>query len=91
MTTTHSLLEDLFAAYWDARRHKRTTRSQLGFELDLEHNLMRLYEEVRDRTYRLSPCVCFICPEPVRREIFSTSFPGQGGAAPAVQLCGADL
>ena len=49
-----SLLSDLFRAYYDARRHKRKTHSQLEFELDLEHNLVALYEQLRDRTYRPS-------------------------------------
>ena len=41
-----SLLSDLFRAYYDARRHKRKTHPQLEFELDLEHNLITLYEEL---------------------------------------------
>ena len=36
------LLLDLFEAYYDARRNKRNTHSQLKFELDVEHNLIEL-------------------------------------------------
>ena len=58
------LLTDLFRAYYDARRHKRNTRSQLAFEMDLEHNMIVLYEQIRDRTYRPSPGICFITEYP---------------------------
>ena len=68
------LLNDIFRAYYDARRHKRNTKSQLAFEMDLEHNLIELYEQIRDRTYRPSPGICFITEHPVKREIFASPF-----------------
>ena len=46
------LLIDVFRAYYDARKNKRNTRSQLDFEFNLEENLVRLYEELRNHTYR---------------------------------------
>ena len=33
------LLEELYCAYFDARKNKRGTASQLRFELNLERNL----------------------------------------------------
>ena len=68
------ILSDLFRAYYDARRHKRKTHSQLEFELDLEHNLISLYEQLRDRTYRPSSSLCFIISDPKKREVFASSF-----------------
>lgn len=68
------LLQDIFRAYYDARRNKRNTGSQVKFEMDLEHNLVGLYEEIRTRTYRPSPCICFITFDPVRREVFASTF-----------------
>ena len=68
------LLTDLFRAYYDARKHKRNTESQLAFEMDLEHNLIVLYEQIRDRAYRPSPGICFITDRPVKREIFASPF-----------------
>ena len=47
-----TLLLDVFHAYYDARRHKRNTHSQLEFEFNLEENLVKLYEELRDHTYK---------------------------------------
>lgn len=68
------LLEDLFKAYYDARRNKRNTRSQLLFELELEKNLMALERSLVDRTWRPGPSVAFIIDKPVKREVFAASF-----------------
>lgn len=68
------MLTDLFQAYYDARRHKRNTRSQLQFEVDMERNLVGLYHELRDRTYRPGSSICFVVDEPVKREVFASSF-----------------
>ena len=67
-------MTDIFRAYFDARKHKRNTKSQLAFEMELEHNLVTLYEQITNRTYRPSPCCCFITEYPVKREIFASSF-----------------
>lgn len=68
------LLVDIFRAYYDARRNKRNTMQQVAFEMDLEHNLVELYEQIRDRKYEPSPGVCFIVNRPVKREIFASQF-----------------
>lgn len=69
-----TLLTDVFHAYFDARKHKRNTESQLAFEMDLESNLVALYEEIQNRTYTPSPAVCFLVHYPVKREIFASQF-----------------
>lgn len=68
------LLLDVFRAYYDARKHKRNTRSQLEFEFNLEENLVKLYEELRDRTYKVGRSVCFITGNSVKREVFAAHF-----------------
>lgn len=68
------LLQDLVRAYYDARRHKRKTHSQLEFEIDLERNLHDLYIALRDRTYTPSSAICFIITDPKKREVFASSF-----------------
>ena len=68
------LLNDLLTAYYDARRHKRNTINALQFELDLEHNIHRLYEEILYGSYQISPSICFIVKKPVKREIFAAHF-----------------
>lgn len=44
--SNEQLLQDVFTAYYDARRNKRNTDSQVKFEMALEHNLVALYEEI---------------------------------------------
>jgi retron-type reverse transcriptase len=68
------LLADLFKAYYDARRNKRNTPSALRFETRYESNLLKLYQEIRDRSYELQPSICFIVNEPVKREVFAADF-----------------
>jgi len=64
----------LFEAYYRARKGKRNTRNQLKFEIDFEHNLLRLAEEIKRRQYEPSPCIAFIVNQPVKREIFAADF-----------------
>jgi len=68
------LLYDLFQAYYDARRNKRNTKSALQFEQNYESNLLQLYEEIINRSYKIKPSVCFINYRPVKREIFAANF-----------------
>ena len=68
------LLVDLFQAYYDARRYKRNTMSALNFEINLEHNLFELYQEIKNNTYQISPSLAFIIFDPVQREIIAPPF-----------------
>ena len=68
------LLGDLFRAYFDTRKHKRNTNSQLKFEFNFEHNLVELCNQIVTRTYRPNPAICFITEVPVKREIFASPF-----------------
>ena len=68
------LLTDLFTAYFCARKNKRNTASQVRFERNLSDNLMRLYDEIVSRSYRVGRSMCFIIRDPVRREVFAASF-----------------
>lgn len=69
-----NLLEDLFQAYYDARKNKRNSVSALAFEVEYEKNLIQLYDEMSDRSYRPSPYSAFIVEKPVKREIFASDF-----------------
>ena len=66
--------EDLIQAYTDCRRHKRSGREALAFEVGLEDNLMALWRELRAGTYRPGRSRCFIIGRPVRREVFAAEF-----------------
>lgn len=68
------LLYDLFQAYYDARRNKRSTINALEFELYYERKLFELYEEIKNRKYEISRSICFISFGLVQREIFAGDF-----------------
>ena len=72
--TDEDLLNDVLEAYYEARKQKRNTRSQVSFEMNLEHNLVELYDELRQRTWKPSGCICFITVDPVKREVFASPF-----------------
>ena len=68
------LLNDLFRAYYDARKNKRNKINSLAFEIDYEKQLFKLADEIWDYRYEPEPSVCFISDYPVKREIFAASF-----------------
>jgi RNA-directed DNA polymerase len=68
------LLYDLFQAYYDARKHKRSTTNALAFEIDYETKLFKLYEEIKNEKYEINPSICFINFLPTKREIFAGDF-----------------
>lgn len=74
MSFNSILCEDLFHAYFEARKNKRNTQSQLQFEINLEENLFELSNELSNQTYSPLPSDCFIVNYPVKREIFSSKF-----------------
>ncbi len=67
-------VQALFQAYYDARRHKRSSTSALAFELNYESELLRLYDEIISGNYQIGPSDCFVCFKPVQREIFAAGF-----------------
>lgn len=67
-------LEDLFEAYFDCRRTKRNSKSALLFELDYEHNLIELCDEINEGRYTISPSIAFLVRRPLLREVFAADF-----------------
>ena len=68
------LLHDLFQAYYDARKNKRSTINQLKFEINYEQNIFELYEEIISYNYKPKQSICFVVTHPVKREIFAADF-----------------
>lgn len=68
------LLQDLYNAYKEARRHKRNKLYQLNFEYSLEENLIKLRDDLFDRKYIPLPSSCFIIHDPKMREVFAADF-----------------
>lgn len=68
------LLYDLFQAYFDARKNKRNTINALSFEIDFERKVFKLYQEIKERKYKIGPSICFVVKEPMIREVFAADF-----------------
>lgn len=68
------LFQDLVQAYLDCRRSKRRSRSALAFELNLEHNLMQLHNELQAGTYQPGRSICFVVTQPKPREVWAADF-----------------
>ena len=68
------LLLDLFRAYFDARKNKRSTVNALAFEDGYEEKLFKLHEDIVNRRYKIGRSICFIVNKPVKREIFAADF-----------------
>jgi len=74
MCPDRQLLYDLFRAYYDARKNKRSTINALAFEIDYERKLLELYEEIKNGKYEINPSICFVIFRPVQREVFAADF-----------------
>ncbi|PKM30394.1 MAG: reverse transcriptase [Gammaproteobacteria bacterium HGW-Gammaproteobacteria-11] len=68
------LFQELVQAYLDCRRSKRSSRSALAFELNLEHNLMQLHTELQTGTYQPGRSICFVVTQPKPREVWAADF-----------------
>lgn len=65
-------LEDLFLVYYKARANKRRSRDTVRFEMNLEANLLQLWKELNERTFRADSNYAFTVSVPKDREIFAT-------------------
>lgn len=66
--------ENLYWAYRDARRGKRSAQPVAAFEYDQESNLLALQEELYQKTYRPGAYRHFYIHEPKRRKISAAPF-----------------
>lgn len=67
-------LEDVYEAYLDCRKKKRSTREAIEFEINLEENLWQLYQDITDGSYYPSTSKCFVITKPKPREVFAANF-----------------
>jgi RNA-directed DNA polymerase len=65
---------DVVEAYLDCRRTKRNSNAALAFELRLERNLRRLYDELVDGSYSPGRSKCFVITRPKPREVWAAAF-----------------
>ena len=66
--------EELVKAYFDCRKNKRNTASALAFEQNLERNLIKLYDELKDGRYYPGKSICFVITRPRPREVWAADF-----------------
>lgn len=64
----------LFVAFVEAARHKRGTKDECAFEMNLHENLHILFLEIMNGTYKPRPGIAFVVRDPVIREIFAAPF-----------------
>ena len=67
-------LEALFQAYYDCRKRKRNTMQSLKFEFNLERNLFKLYQDLKEGTYEIGKSICFVVTTPKPREVWAGAF-----------------
>lgn len=68
------LMAELVRAFYEARRAKRSTNDEQIFEMRATENLVRLRDDILERTYHPSGGIAFIVHDPVMREIFAAPF-----------------
>ncbi len=67
-------LEEVIEAYYECRHNKRNTLNQLRFEMDFEHELIDLWQDLNEHRYEPRRSIAFIVDRPVKREIFAADF-----------------
>ena len=66
--------EELVQAYFDCRQNKRNTTTAIAFEQNLERNLIKLNDDLKDGTYRPGRSICFVVTKPKAREVWAANF-----------------
>lgn len=67
-------LASLYRGYLDCRRNKARTLSASELEVEQEHQLIELLNEIEHRTYTPLPAKAFVITKPDYREIFASAF-----------------
>ena len=70
----NQLLLKLVEAHGEARKGKRKTRDEHVFEVNFFENILRLRDDLWNKTYRPSPGEAHIVRKPVVREIFAAPY-----------------
>ena len=68
------MLQELFEAYYAARKNKRNKPSQISFEFEHESKLIVLRDAIMTREYKPLPSIAFVNHKPVLREVFAAAF-----------------
>lgn len=66
--------ETLFNAYQDCLKHKKHKKSAIKFRINEKRELIKLLDELNNRTYTIGTSNCFLVEKPVLREVFAADF-----------------
>ncbi len=66
--------DNLYGAYWNARKGKTQRKYVLDFEEKLQENLLRLQQELQSQSYHPKPLETFILRDPKTRKISKSDF-----------------
>lgn len=66
--------EELYQAYIDCRKRKRTTHNALAFEINENVELYKLWLDLNERKYVIGKSIVFCIDKPVKREVFAADF-----------------
>lgn len=67
-------LEEVYEAYLDCRKRKRSTRSCAKFEANEMTNIYQLWEDLNNGTYTIGYSITFCVTRPKIREVFAADF-----------------
>ena len=67
-------LEEVYAAYYDCRKHKSSTHGYIEYSLNYISNNYQLYAELNSGAYRIGKSKAFCVTKPVLREVFCAKF-----------------
>lgn len=66
--------EELYRAYVDCRKRKRTTANALEFEIEENRKLYNLWINLNRMNYEIGKSITFCVDKPVKREVFAADF-----------------
>lgn len=66
--------EELYDAYIDCRKRKRSSANCQKFEIDATHKLWQLWKDLNNGTYKIGRSIAFIVHHPKDREVFAADF-----------------
>ena len=70
----HVTIEEVFDAYYDCRKHKRSKRSAVEYEMNYELQNYELWRDLNDMTYKPGTSIAFCVTTPKLREVFAADF-----------------
>lgn len=65
---------DILAAYLECRKRKRNTIACTAFDVNFEHNLVELLDQINNGTYQIGPSRVFVVTWPKPREVWAAQF-----------------